>query len=207
VAKYYRTAAPAATEPLTSDEVKLWAKIETDDDHAIVNRLITSARERAEEITGRALVSQSWKLFLDRFPTGVRDYSAPARCGNGQSAFAIEIPVPPLLGITSVKYYDTSNALTTMSSSLYEVDGDGSIAPAVLPAVGTSWPSTYARANAVIVEWTAGYATVPSCVIEWMLRIIADAYANREATLVGNFRISPHPLLDGLLDPIRVRRM
>jgi hypothetical protein len=87
--------------------------------------LITTARETVEAHTRRALFTQTWYLYLDRFPD--KDY--------------IEIPFGNLASVTSIKYKDTDGTETTMTVTtdyLVETNGDqhGRI---VLP-YGVSWP-------------------------------------------------------------------
>ena len=55
------------------------APTSADDD--LLSALITTARQHAENVCRRALITQTWELWLDAFPT--RDY--------------LEIPLPPIL--------------------------------------------------------------------------------------------------------------
>lgn len=52
-------------EPVTLAEAKAWCRIDTDDDDALVTALIAAARLEVESFTGRALITQSWRLTLD----------------------------------------------------------------------------------------------------------------------------------------------
>lgn len=53
------------TEPVTSDEVKLYCKIDYDVDDTLITSLITSCRQRIERFTGLALVSKTIEYFED----------------------------------------------------------------------------------------------------------------------------------------------
>ena len=55
-------------EPVTLVEAKLFARIDTDDDDALVTALISSARQCVEEETGRALMTQTRDAFLNHYP-------------------------------------------------------------------------------------------------------------------------------------------
>jgi len=71
-----------------------------------------------------------------------------------------------------VKYYDTDNTLTTLSSTVYDVLGP-SEAPAFLqPAEGESWPTTYQRPDSVVIRFDAGFgaaSAVPDVLKEAVL--------------------------------------
>ena len=55
-----------------------------------IGMLIEEARVKAETITRRAFITQTWELVLDGFPTG-----------------GIVLPMPPLQSVASIKYIDT----------------------------------------------------------------------------------------------------
>jgi len=59
---------PPAAEPVTLADAKAHLKVDSTDDDALIASLITAARARAEWHTGRALVTQSWTLWLDAWP-------------------------------------------------------------------------------------------------------------------------------------------
>jgi uncharacterized phiE125 gp8 family phage protein len=187
----YLITAPTV-EPITIDDVKLHirqdASILTLED-GMITRLITSARQRAEHLTGRAFLQQTRGIVLDTFPN------------------AIELTKTPVIDVVEVKYLDAANQLQTLSSSDYVVDSFGTTGY-IVPAYGKTWPSTYPEINAVRVQYRAGYGTtadsVPECVKDWMLLIIEDLYRNRGATVDKEVRA--HPLLDCMLDPVTVVR-
>jgi uncharacterized phiE125 gp8 family phage protein len=177
---------PPATEPVTLDEAKLHCKIEVDDDDTLVTALIVAARQAAEHELERALITQTWRKTLDEFPD------------------AIELPRPPILAITSVKYFDADNVQITLSAESYQLDKESE--PGwLLPAYGFAWPGTAARANAVEVIYSAGYGAaeaVPQAIKQWMLVMIKTAYDNREALVPG--AATPTPFVHCLLDRYRI---
>ena len=69
----YELIDPPATEPVTVAEAKAHARIDIDDDDAMVAALITAARQWVEDTTGRCLITQQWKLTLDNWPASIRD--------------------------------------------------------------------------------------------------------------------------------------
>lgn len=52
-------------EPVSLAEAKAWCRIDASDEDALVSALIAAARLQIETDTGRALVTQSWRLALD----------------------------------------------------------------------------------------------------------------------------------------------
>ena len=57
-----------ASEPVSLAEAKAHLRIEAADDDSLIGALITAARQSAEAHMRRALMSQTWRLSLDRFP-------------------------------------------------------------------------------------------------------------------------------------------
>ena len=125
-------------EPLTVQEASDWARITDTVEDDIVEGLIRSARSHVETLTGRALITQTWDLYLDAFPC------------------QINVPKPPLQSVTYIKYLDANGALQTLATSEYTVDNKSEPAR-IVPAYGKTWPSTRCDLNAVQVRFVAGY--------------------------------------------------
>jgi uncharacterized phiE125 gp8 family phage protein len=180
---------PPAAEPVTLAVAKAHLKLDVSDDDALITSLITAARARAEWHTGRALVTQSWMLWLDQWPVdGV-----------------IEIPLPPLVSVTQVARYALDDTMGVVDPSSYVVDlasQPGRIAqrrpfPPPLPPLRP--------VNAVSVAFTAGYGdptTVPLALVQGILCIIADLYSNR-----GDANAIVGPEAEALLAPYRIFKL
>ena len=157
----------------------------------LISSLITAAREDCEKFQNRAYINQTWELWLDEFPR--RDY--------------IDIPLPPLSSITSIKYYDTANVEATMTITDYFVDTKSEPGRVVL-AYGKSWPSTSLRpANGVCVTFVAGYGalatSVPQTVKSAILLMLGHLYEHREA--VSDKPMSEIPMaVESLLSKDRI---
>ena len=63
---------PPAEEPVSLAEAKLHLRVDFPNEDALITALIAAARQAAETLTGRQLVTARWKLVLDSFP-GPRD--------------------------------------------------------------------------------------------------------------------------------------
>ena len=70
--KLVRNTLPSS-EPITLADAKLHLKVETTADDSLIQSLITSCREEAEEYTGLILISQVWALYLNQFPSNKDD--------------------------------------------------------------------------------------------------------------------------------------
>ena len=66
-----RTGEPAA-EPVTVAEVKSHLRLQHASEDDLIAGLIRAAREEVERATGMALIDQTWRLVLDRWPRGGR---------------------------------------------------------------------------------------------------------------------------------------
>lgn len=158
----------------------------------VLNLLIASTRRTAEQLTGRALVTQTWDLFLDAFPC---------------SGKPIIVPKPTLQSVTSITYTDTAGDAQVLATDQYAVDIK-SEPGRIMPAYGVTWPSTRDVMNAVTVRFVAGYgaaAAVPQGIKDWMLARIATALEHPSGLLVGvSLAELPRDFVDGLLDPYRV---
>ncbi|GAB1581393.1 hypothetical protein [Phyllobacterium phragmitis] len=61
-----------AVEPVTLAEARAFLRLSTENEDAIVQQLLRTAREVVEGQTGLALISQIWRLHLDRWPRSGR---------------------------------------------------------------------------------------------------------------------------------------
>ena len=135
-------------EPLDTDAAKAHLRVENDDENALIDNMIAAARREAETFMGRALITQSWGMDIDRFPAG-----------------SITVPRPRLQSVGSIKCLDTNGSLQTLAESKYRVDTKREPGR-ITPAFGEVWPSTRAVINAVSVRFTAGYGAEPKNVPE-----------------------------------------
>ncbi len=183
--------APPAKEPLTLAQAKTHLRVELDetDEDDLINADIAAARASAETFMRRQLITATWELYLDAFPT------------------EIQIPRPPLQGVNSIKYIDTDGAEQTLDSSVYTVDTKSMVGRVVL-AYGESWPSTRVQIQSVIVNYDAGYgddeADISPDIIAGMKLAIGHLFEHREDVVLG---ISVAELPKGSLDlfwPYRV---
>lgn len=160
---------PPNAEPVLLSEAKGHLRVTATDEDSLINSLISAARNWAENFTQRALITQTWDYKLDAF------------------ADEMEIPLPPLQSVISVKYIDTNGAEQTLASTEYTVD-TAAERGLVRLAYDKSWPSTRTQANAVTIRFVAGYAgasAVPGPIKAACLLMLGELYARRETAIVG----------------------
>lgn len=185
-----RVITPATTYPVTLAEAKLHLRVDGTEEDALINALIAAATEQAENYTWRTLMTTVFEYVDDDFDC------------------EIKLDTYPIASIDSVKYYDLTNTLTTISNTTYEADLVGSPAE-IRMKYGYYWPNHYLRYDAVIVRFTAGYASadlVPAAIKQAILMIVGHLYANREDVVTGTQVNTVPQSSQYLLNPYRVNR-
>lgn len=186
----YKLITAPATEPVTLAEAKTHLNAVGTDDDTYITALIVAAREAAETVTERVLMTQTWELALDTFPD------------------ALELIRVPVQSVTSITYDDADGVATVLGASAYSLDtADDAGFAYIVPAYNTQWPVTQDAINAVRVRFVAGYASaaaVPQQVKQWMLLRIGLLYKHREDVVVTGVSIAKVPYLDSLLDGCRI---
>lgn len=167
-----RTVAPAVT-PVSVAEAKANSRVDTSDDDTLIGVLIDAAVAHLDGYAGtlgRALVQQTWRQDVAAFIDPLR------------------LPVGNVMAISSITYYDSSNALQTLSTDVYTAMSDERGSYVTLKP-DQSWPSVYSRPDAVRVTWTAGYGAnasdVPAAIRQAILLMVSSWYENRETTVIG----------------------
>jgi uncharacterized phiE125 gp8 family phage protein len=183
--------APPAELPLNGTEIKAHLRIsDNGSEDALIDALIAAAVTHVERSTGRALVTRTLRYQAAGFPI----------C-RGELA----VPMPPLVAVESVKYYDAGGTLQTLDSDDYYVD-DTTTPGRVVPV--TTWPSTQCRPAAVQVTYTAGFgakADVPADLIAALKLIVGHLFENREATSAADLKVVPMAVESLLLEYARPR--
>lgn len=180
------------TEPVSVSTLKLHSRITSNEmDDVLLPLRITAARQWVEHYTGRALITQTWRYTIDALPT------------YGTS---ILLPWVPLISVTSITTYDTTNVSAVMTSTDYLVDVATEPARVVLNA-GFSWPSGLREAGGAVIVYVAGYGdaeeNVPAPIRHAILLLAAEWNERIEATT--DLKLAEIPIgIRALLDPYRV---
>lgn len=166
-----RVTAPTA-DPVSVAEAKTHLRVTVSDDDTYIGDLIARAASVIDgpKGIGVCMVSQQWKLTVDRFPP----------CFN--------ITLGPLISVDAIAYVDGDGAAQTVSASDYRVMNAGDLVT-IEPAYGVSWPNIRNVSGAVTVTFTAGYldnlsspnvGAVPATLKGAVLMLVAHWYENRE---------------------------
>ena len=102
----FRTVDPAV-EPVTLAEAKAHLRLDHGGEDALLTGLIRAARDEVEKSAGLALIDQSWRLALDRWPR------------NG-CALIVKHPVKEILSVTA---YGPDGEASLIDPDTYEFDG------------------------------------------------------------------------------------
>jgi uncharacterized phiE125 gp8 family phage protein len=186
-----RETAPTAT-PVTVAQLREQAEIDSThrDDH--LQRCLDAATQHLDGYSGalgRALMVQTWVLYLEQFPAGV-----------------IRLPMPPLITVDEITYTDANGDAQLLSGAVYEVI-TGPRAE-IRRAYGRVWPAARCEPRSIAITFTCGHATaaeVPAPIRQWILMSAAGLNAQREDQAIG-LTVSPNPAADRLLAPFRVPR-
>ena len=189
-----QTVAPE-TEPISLLEATNHLRILPDDavPDAYINSIISVAREKIENEISRALITQTWQATGANFPWS--------------SNCPIELELPPLQDVNSVKFVDTDGNEQTWSPSLYQVNTK-STPGFILPKDGESYPETGSGViNSITIEFVAGYGNagkVPSPIRHAMKLIVGELYARREEAIVGAAITTVPVSAQNLISPYKI---
>jgi uncharacterized phiE125 gp8 family phage protein len=169
-------------EPLTLDEAKEWLRLGKDQsaDEPIIETLVTAARKKVEAITQRFFYQTSVALWVDEFPDGD----------------VLALPSSPLVSVSAVTSYDSTDGATVMSTSDYTVDTYSEPGRIALRGTG-AWPTSLREINGGVVAFTAGYTTstgsgstglTADCapMVSAVKLLLAHWYENRQSVNIGN---------------------
>jgi uncharacterized phiE125 gp8 family phage protein len=186
-----------ATEPVTLEEVKRHLRLAVSaaqasgysEEDEWFTRSIAAARRMVEQELGRVLITQTWYVYLDKWP----------------SSRFIELPYPPLASAT-VKYRleDDSGYDNTFSDVIADLITEPG---RVVLAADEYWPTgTLYPVNPIQVEFGCGYgaaSAVPSGIKSAILLKLSDLHEERGETLVGpSFKTTG--AMDSLLQQYRM---
>jgi len=175
-----------SVEPVTMQQVRDYIKQDDNNEDAFISELIVSSRRMCERFTRRALITQTWKLFLDNWPSfnSSHDWWDGTRQGADipHNRDSIDLPQAPLQSITSITTYDDADVATVWASSNYFVDSVSEPGRIVVRS-GSSWPTTARVANGIEIVFVCGYGIAPQDVPQelrdGMLKLISKMFQCR----------------------------
>lgn len=167
----YLLAGPAA-EPIALAEAKAFVRVDDTAEDAFITTLITAARLHVEGTTGRALISQSWRVGLDCWPENRE----------------VVLPVGPLSSLTSIKAYDNDGYGTSLALAQFQPETNVSPSKIFLPAIVEGMPVIRAH-HAIEIDYVAGYGTdpedVPTDLRQAVLTLVGYWFEHRDAVVIA----------------------
>jgi uncharacterized phiE125 gp8 family phage protein len=180
----WKRTADASVEAVLTADVKAFLRVTHDDSDSFIDTHTKAARQLIEDWTGRAFITQTWKLLLDRWPTGR----------------IIRLPRPPLnpAPALTVKYYGSiTETLDTLAASTYFVDSDSDIGRIKLKDA-EDWPDLQEdRPNAVEIAFNAGFGDAGSDVPEPLrmaIKLLTKYWYDSPDTVIIGTIVSEAPM-------------
>lgn len=180
-------------EPISVAEAKAYLRIDGSSEDILISSLILTSRLHIEAALGLALISQGWRLVLDRWP----------RSG------AVKLPLRPMQDITEVRVLDADGIPKIVNANSYVVDTAG--VPPRLIATVAGWPKQGRAANGIEIDLTAGYGgeakDVPEPIRQALLMLVAHWYEHRDPVEIGSDAVAIPSGVSRLLKPYRMVRI
>jgi len=155
-----------SVEPVTLDEMKLYLKVDTDADDSYITSLIKAARISAEEITRRAFITQTVRVWFK----------------YDELENPLELPFPPLQEVTEI-VISTPTSQSTVDADNYSYE-DGERSRVIYAEAEENWP-LYDTEGHLGVKYVCGYgdqaSDVPDDIKQAIKLIVAHWYENRES--------------------------
>jgi hypothetical protein len=164
------TSAPAS-ELLSVEDAKRHLRLMSGDLDDEVAARVREARDDCERETQRTLRASVTRVLTRHcwWPQGSSSgYGGSLEASYRNGCGDLKLPWPPLLGVTSITYYDADNASQTLSSSNYYVELSTEGFGRIIWKSTATIPVVYDRPDAVTITFTTGYAsadTIPPAAI------------------------------------------
>jgi len=166
---YSLTLAPD-TEPVNIDQASEHLRVDSSDDIALIESLISVAREYVDSVTGRVSSVSGWRLTASAWTDLI---------GTSQTD-VFSLHRTPLVSVESISYYAPDAAtLTVMDEADYRAITTSE--PGAIQITG-DLPDLDARPDAIQIEFTAGYSDpslAPAVLRHAVKMVVAHLYENR----------------------------
>lgn len=186
-----------AEEPVTVSEAKAHLRLDGSAEDILIASLIVTSRLHVEAALSLALITQGWRLTLDRWPEGG----------------TVRFPLRPIQSITSVTVRDADGTPTTVSAEDHLLDGQA-LSPRLIPRLiprGGKWPAPSQPANGIEIAFSAGIGDdpeeIPQPIRHAILLLVAHWYEHRDPLEIGAAAAAIPPAVSDLLKPYREVRL
>jgi len=177
---------PPESEPLSLSEAKNYLRVGHEADDALILSMIAAARLQVEAHTRRALLTQTWRVVLDRWPT----------------AGVIASPVSPLREVVAARVKDGAGESQELDLDCFIANAAS--APGVIAFDARRVTQPLALSAGIEIDIEAGYgapADVPAPLVQAVRLLLVRAYEYRGEDRGGG--AIPDGIA-GLLAPFRV---
>jgi uncharacterized phiE125 gp8 family phage protein len=183
-----------SVEPITLAEAKTHLRVDTAAEDTLIQSLIMASRLHIEAALDVALITQSWRIRRDAWP----------------SSGIIDLPLRPVQSVSSIKVYSDEATSDTLDTTAITLDGHANPARIIWNS-RSPVPTSPLIANGVEINLVAGFgdaeADVPQPIRHALLLLVAHWYEHRDPVEIGAIA-SPIPLaVSGLLAPYRRRHL
>tara|TARA_R110000824_G_scaffold80166_4_gene201823 strand:- start:2361 stop:2939 length:579 start_codon:yes stop_codon:yes gene_type:complete len=182
---------PAATEILTTAEVKLHLKVDTSADDTLILNLIKAATQSAEIFTNRFFIETEVYMNCDQWHEISPLYKSP------------------VLEMVNVKYYDSaSDSHTLLNGTNYILDNSAKPARLTKSVTG-EFPGLSERKPAINIRYKVGFgetaSDVPEGIKQAVLLTIGNWYENRQEIVIGRIATELPKSAQYLLEQYKVQ--
>lgn len=155
-----RVTAPTL-EPITLAEAKLFLRVDGDVEDSLISALMATAREAAEQFTGKSFITQTWRVGF-----------------AGEAPETINLPMSPVQAVVSVETVDAFGLHTTIANNLYHLHTDAAKLECDATLTGSQ----------VLITYRTGYGDssthVPHPIRHALLVHVAALYDDRDAQAI-----------------------
>ena len=176
-----------ASEPLSVSDAKAFLRVEHDDDDAIIAALISSARHHVEALTRLGLITQTWRVILDRWPEEGR----------------VRPKLGPLGALLSVQVYNEAGEATALDVGRFTLDR----AAGVIAAPAWSLPLPGRPQAGIELDMEIGFGAadkVPQVLLQAIRMLVAHWYENRGLVAIGASVAMLPPSVNAMISSQRV---
>ena len=158
-----------AVEPLSLADAKAFLRVEHDADDAIITSLVSAARNQVEALARCALITQTWRLVLDRWPESGR----------------IAPRLTPLRAVNAARVFNAANEARSIDPEVFVTDR----VAGVIAAPGWSLPPPGRSVAGIELDIETGFGDaagdVPPKLLQAIRMLVAHWYENRGLIAIG----------------------
>jgi uncharacterized phiE125 gp8 family phage protein len=184
---------PPAVEPVTIDDAKTHMRVDGTAEDALIGSLVLTSRLHIESALSLALITQSWRLTLDRWPRGNH----------------VDLPLTPLQAIDEINVKDAYGTSSIIPAEHYLVDL--AARPGRVVWNKAVPPSPGLPAKGIEIDFTAGFGatadSVPAPLKHAILMLTAHWYEHRDPREIGSDAVRVPGAVSELINPFRTIRL